>query len=123
MKKSKWDIIGNDIDKSNDIEYNDWFCHWYDGDYYFGDYYFDYDYGDYYQYNYSDTIYQDYVSKRGRVTLDRMNMGSYIDMMSIYPPQVLRQMKIDYLLGIDVWEITKIPTISDILKMKIKNEN
>jgi hypothetical protein len=34
-------------------------------------------------------------------------------------------MKIDYLLGIDVWEITKIPTIGDILKlkMKIKNEN
>ena len=120
MKKSKWDIIGNDIDKSNDIEYDDWFYYWYDG------YYFDYDFGDYYEYKYSDTIYQDYVSKRGiRVTIERMNMGSYIDMMSIYSPQVLRQMKIDYLLGIDVWEIIKIPTIGDILKlkMKIKNEN
>ena len=117
MKKSKWDIIGNDIDKSNNIEYNDWFYYWYDGGYYF-----DHDYGDYYQYDYINTVYQDYVSKRGiRVTLDRMNMGSYIDMMSIYPPQVLRQMKIDYLLGIDVWEITKTPTIGDIMNKNKKN--
>ena len=116
MKKSKWDIIGNDIDKSNNIEYNDWFYYWYDGGYYF-----DHDYGDYYQYDYINTVYQDYVSKRGIcVTLDRMNMGSYIDMVSIYPPQVLRQMKIDYLLGIDVWEITKTPTIGDIMN---KNKN
>ena len=114
MKKSKWDIIGNDIDKSNDIEYNDWFYYWYDGDYYF-----DHDYGDYYQYDYINTVYQDYVSKRGiRVTLDRMNMGSYIDMVSIYPPQVLRQLKIDYLLGIGKWGVEKGTTIGDVLKNK-----
>jgi hypothetical protein len=113
MKKNKWDIIGNDIDKSNDIEYNDWFYYWYDGDY------FDYDYGDYYQYDYINTVYQDYVSKRGiRVTLDRMNMGSYIDMMSIYPKSKLRQIKIDYLLGEYEWEIVKKPTFKDLYEKR-----
>jgi hypothetical protein len=120
MKKSKWDIIGADLDKDNHEEhYNDFFYFWYDGVDPSGLYY-----GEDYIYEYLEPVYQDYVSKRGiRVTIERLNIGSYIDMMSIYSPQVLRQMKIDYLLGIDVWEITKIPTIGDILKMKIENEN
>jgi hypothetical protein len=118
MKKSKWDIIGRDIDKDNDIEYHDWFYYWYDGDY------FDHDYGIYYEYDYVDTIYQDYVSKRGiRVTIERVNMGSYIDMMSIYSKSEIRQIKIDYLLGINNKKILSKTTINDILKYKKRNEN
>lgn len=116
MKKSKWDIIGRDIDKENSQYYDSWFHFWYDGE----DYH-DYYYYDYYEYDYIDTVYQDYVSKRGiRVTLERIQMGSYIDMMSIYPTQVSRQRKIDYLLGIDKWDIKRKPTIGDMMKNKRK---
>ena len=38
--KNKWDIIGKDIDKESDLDYERWFGWWYDGEYY-------YDYGDY----------------------------------------------------------------------------
>lgn len=118
MKKSKWDILGQDIDRVNNQEYDDWFNYWYDGDYY------DYNYDEDYDYEYTEKIYNEYISKRGiRVTLDRILMGGYIDMMSIYSSQVLRQRKIDYLLGIDIWEITKLPTIGDLIKNKKENEN
>ena len=114
MKKSKWDIIGSDIDREIDFVYDDWFCYWYDGEDYF-----DYGYGVDYEYDYIGIIYKDYVSKRGiRVTFERFNMGSYIDMMSIYSPQVLRQKKIDYLLGIDKWEVSSKPTILDYINYK-----
>ena len=39
MKKSKWDIIGNDIDKENSQYYDSWFYYWYDGEDYH-DYYY-----------------------------------------------------------------------------------
>lgn len=118
MKKSKWDIIGRDIDKENSQDYDSWFYFWYDGvDYH--DYYYDD-----YEYDYVDTIYQDYVSKRGiRVTLERVNMGSYIDMMSIYSKSEIRQIKIDYLLGINNKKILSKTTINDILKYKKRYEN
>jgi hypothetical protein len=114
MKKNKWDIIGSDIDKSNDMEYIDWFYYWYDGDY------FDYGYGEDYLYDYTDTVYQDYIHRRGKihVSLSKMNMGSYIDMMSIYPKYRLRQIKIDYLLGEDKWEIVKKPTFKDLYEKR-----
>jgi hypothetical protein len=116
MKKSKWDIIGEDIDKDNSEEYADYFYFWYDGVDPSGLYY-----GEDYIYEYLEPVYQDYVSKRGiRVTIERLNIGSYIDMMSIYNPQLLRQKKIDYLLGDDKWEIFTKPTIGDLLKNKSK---
>ena len=112
--KNKWDIIGKDIDKESDLDYERWFGWWYDGEYY-------YDYGDYDQYNYINTVYQDYVSKRGiRVTLDRMNMGSYIDMLSIYPKEIIRDIKISQILGVDV--LSK-PTFGDLLKNKDYDES
>ena len=45
MKKSKWDIIGKEIDKDINSEYDSWFYWWYDGEDYF-----DHDYGQYYTY-------------------------------------------------------------------------
>jgi hypothetical protein len=118
MKKSKWDIIGEDIDKDNSEEYADYFYFWYDGVDPSGLYY-----GEDYIYEYLEPIYQDYIYRRGKihVSIGRSNIGSYIDMMSIYDPQLLRQKKIDYLLGVDKWEILTKPTIGDLIKKN--NEN
>jgi len=117
MKKSKWDIIGQDIDKDNSEEYADFFNYWYDGDWDNYDYYEDIDY------EYLDDVYDEHVSKRGtRVTIDKSLRGKYVDMLSIYPKQVSRQKKIDYLLGFDKWEILTKPTIGDLLKNNNKKK-
>lgn len=119
MKKSKWDILGKDIHKDNQLDHDEWFYYWYDGE----DYHDYYDGSDYF-YDYSDPVYNEYISKRGiRVSIEKINTGSYIDMMSIYSTQYLRQRKIDYLLGIDKWDIQKTPTIGDLLKNNENNEN
>ena len=44
-------------------------------------------------------------------------------MLSIYDKQKLRQMKIDFLLGINNWEIAKKPTLKDIKINKYSDEN
>ena len=105
MKKSKWDIIGKEIDKDINSEYDSWFYWWYDGE-------------DYFDHDYSEPVYREYFSKRGKWGKDRQLFGNYIDMMSIYSPQVLRQKKIDYLLGIDKWEVSSKPTILDYINYK-----
>lgn len=118
MKKSKWDIIGNDIEKDNNQEYIQWFYYWYDG-YYYDD---DSDYGGCYEL--IDEVWTEHISKRAfKVSLDRRFIGGHIDMMSIYSPQILRQRKIDYLLGVDKWEIVKKPTFGDLVKNKDNNED
>jgi hypothetical protein len=116
VKKSKWDIIGSDIDKDNQYDYEDFFYWWYDD----GDY-LDPNpgYGEDYIYEYLEDVYDKYISKHGiRVSFNNYQRGSYIDMMSIYSPGVLRQRKIDYLLGLDKWEFNQKPTIGDLIKYK-----
>ena len=111
MKKSKWDILGGDIEKDGHDEYADFFNYWYDGDYDDYDYYEDIDY------EYSDDVYDEYLSKRGpRVTIGKSLRGKYVDMMSIYPKSVLRQIKIDYILGDQKWHYPQKPTIGDMIK-------
>jgi hypothetical protein len=120
MKKSKWDIIGSDIDKVNSEEWSSYFYYWYDGEY--GNFYDD----DLYSYEYTDVIpYDEYVSKRGiRIDLNKYQRGRFIDMTSIYSKSVLRQKKIDFLLGIEKWEFTNKPTIGDLMKKnKLNNED
>lgn len=118
MKKNKWDILGKEIDKDNQIEFNLWFSYWYDGEDYF-----DHDYGQYYTYEYSEPVYKEYFSKRGKWGKESQLFGNYIDMLSIYDKQKLRQMKIDFLLGINNWEIPKKPTLGDIKINKYSDEN
>lgn len=118
MKKSKWDILGKEIDKDNQLEYDRWFYYWYDGEDYF-----DHDYGQYYTYDYYEPVYREYFSKRGKWGKDRHLLGNYIDMMSIYDKQKLRQMKIDFLLGITNWGSAKKPTLGDIKINKYSDEN
>ncbi len=131
MKKSRWDIIGSDIYKDNLEEYDRYLYYWYDGEY-------DFDYYDYcdncgksYCQNYEHCQTYDYtelpnnkvtyISKSfGNWKISHMSHplhGRYIDMMSIYPKTVLRQMKIDYLLGVNKWEFVKNPTLGDIFKI------
>lgn len=46
-----------------------------------------------------------------------------IDMNSIYPKEVLRQRKIDYLLGIGTYDCVSKPTFGDIFKNRNIDEN
>ena len=110
MKKSKWDIIGKEIDKDINSEYDSWFYWWYDGEDYF-----DHDYGQYYTYDYSEPVYREYFSKRGKWSKDRQLFGNYIDMMSIYSKEMLRQKKIDMILD-DIKDLSN--TIENLLLSK-----
>ena len=97
MKKSKWDIIERDIDRDSQYFDEDFF-YW---EYYDVDYY-DYSDDDDCVYGYLKDVNDKYISKLGlRVSFNNYQRRSYIDMMSFYSPGVLRQRKIDYLLGID----------------------
>ena len=116
--KNKWDIIGRDIDKDNYYKYNNYFYYWYDGDFYDD---IDSNY-DYQSYDYLEEVYDNYISKKGKVSIYTSLRGSYIDMMSVYSKQVLRQIKIDQLLGLDNFQFSKKTTIGDIIKYKDNNE-
>lgn len=49
---------------------------------------------------------------------DRQLFGNYIDMMSIYTKSKLRQLKIDYLLGEDKWDLIKKTTLGDLYERR-----
>ncbi len=135
MRKNKWDIIGKNIDKDNHDDYIDYFYYWYDGEY---NNYYNYcdNCGRSYCENYDHCQTYDYLEQSGeeviylsksfgRWTSWRSHYplhGRYIDMMSIYPKSILRQKKIDYLLGIDKFEIPSRPTIFEHIKYKTNNE-
>jgi hypothetical protein len=126
MKKNKWNILGNQIDKENSQDYNEWFYFWYDGEYDYhnycdncgNSYCQDYQYCQTYDYLEQSNQQVTYLSKSfGNWSAWRSHIplhGRFIDMMSIYPKSELRQKKIDYLLGIDKWEIVKNTTIGDV---------
>jgi hypothetical protein len=114
--KNKWDIIGRDIDKDSYEEYNNYDYYWYDDDFYDSNY-------DYQNYDYLEEVYDNYISKKGiKVSIYTSLRGGYIDIMSVYSKQVLRQIKIDQLLGLDNFYFSKKTTIGDIIKYKDNNE-
>ena len=59
----------------------------------------------------------DYVSKRITITYHSISPGRMIDMTSIYSKEVLRQKKINHVLGIESMEHSR-PTLGDILNIK-----
>jgi hypothetical protein len=59
----------------------------------------------------------DYVSKRVRITYHSISPGRMIDMNSIYSKEVLRQKRINHILGIESMEHSR-PTLGDILNIK-----
>jgi hypothetical protein len=108
MKKNKWNIIGKELDIESEKYKNDFYWFWYDGD--------DYDKFDY---NHScDNCGSTYCHDYEYCQEYRYLNGNYIDMMSIYSKEYLRQKKIDYLLGVDKYEVYKKPTIGDIYESR-----
>jgi hypothetical protein len=59
-----------------------------------------------------------HISKRGiRITQHTYSPGKLIDMASIYSKEVLRQKRINHILGIELMEHSR-PTLGDILNIK-----
>jgi hypothetical protein len=113
--KNKWDIIGKDIDRDNSIEFDDWFYMWYDG---WNSEWYPYDGYDV-EYEYIETTKMGYINKHSdNISMSQLKIGSYIDMVSIYPKSVQREIKINQILGIEKWK----PTFGDLINKK-ENEN
>ncbi len=122
-KKNKTEILESIIHKQELEEANMWMYYW---DYDDWDCYHD-DYCDCYScipvdYEYLPDEMQPksptYISKRGiRVTQHTYDVGRLIDMTSIYSKEVLRQKRINHILGIEPIDHTP-TTLGDILNIK-----
>ena len=122
-KKSKIEILDSIIYKQELEEANMWMYYW--------DYDDDWDYHDGYcdcyacmpaNYEYLPDEFQPkqvtHISKRGfRVTQTTHSPGKMIDMTSIYSKEMLRQKRINHILGIESMEHTP-TTLGDILNIK-----
>ena len=126
LRKSKIEILDKIITKAELIDYNHYWSYWDDDD----DYsycgncgnYFCRDYDHCIEYIYLPDELQPkqvtYISKRGiRITEHTWSPGKMIDMTSIYSKEVLRQKRINHILGIELMEHSR-PTLGDILDIK-----
>ena len=126
LRKNKTEILDRIITKDELIDYDHW-SYW-DDDY--DDYsycencgnYFCRDYDHCIEYSYLPEDFQPktitHISKRGtRVTQHTHSPGKLIDMTSIYSKEVLRQKRINHILGIELMEYSR-PTLGDILDIK-----
>ena len=122
LRKSKIEILDKIIAKTNLIE--EWGYGYWDDDYDWDDHD---GYCDCYMcmsidYDYLPDELQPktvtHISKRGiRVTQHTHSPGKLIDMTSIYSKEVLRQKRINHILGIELMEHSH-PTLGDILNIK-----
>ena len=122
IRKNKTEILDKIITKS-EINGGDYWSYW--------DWEDDWDYHDEYcdcyscmpiDYDYLPDELQpksvEHISKRGfRVTTHVYQPGRLIDMTSVYSKEVLRQKRIDHILGIESIEHSR-PTFADILNIK-----
>lgn len=122
-KKNKIEILDKIIYKQELEEANMWMYYW--------DYDYDWNYHDSYcdcyscmpvDYEYLPEELQPkqvtHISKRGiRITEHTWSPGKLIDMNSIYSKEILRQKRINHILGIESMEHTK-TTLGDILNIK-----
>lgn len=118
LRKNKKEILDRIITKDGLNESYDW-GHWYWEDYDYHD-----DYCDCYacmpvDYDYLPEEFQPkvvtHISKRGiRVTTYSYQPGKLIDMTSIYSKEVLRQKRINHILGIESMEHSRV-TLGDLL--------
>lgn len=121
LRKNRIEILDKIITKAELDDYNyDW-GYWWDDEWDHDDYCdcyacmpIDYDYlPDEFQ---PKTV--THISKRGiRVTQNTYSPGKLIDMTSIYSKEVLRQKRINHILGIESIEHSR-PTLGDILNIK-----
>jgi hypothetical protein len=114
LRKNKTELLDRIITKAELIDYDYYWSYWYDDEWNNHDGYcncymcipIDYEY-------LPDEIQPksiDYVSKR-------ISPGILIDMNSIYSKEVLRQKRINHILGIESMEHSR-PTLGDILNIK-----
>lgn len=118
LRKNKTEILDRIVTKAELIDYDHYWSYWDD---------YDDDYHDCYMfmivdYEYLPEKFQPktvtHISKRGiRVTQHTHSSGKMIDMNSIYSKEVLRQKRINHILGIELMEYSR-PTLGDILDIK-----
>lgn len=122
LRKSKIEILDKIITKQETQEGLEYGC-WWDYD--------DWDYHDDYcdcyacipiDYEYLPDEFQPksitHISKRGiRITEHIFSPGKLIDMTSIYSKEVLRQKRINHILGIELMENSR-PTFAEILNIR-----
>jgi hypothetical protein len=116
LRKNKTEILDKIITKEEIGDY-DYYWHWYDDD----DDWDSYDFTPV-DYEYLPEQFQpkpvEHISKRGiRVTTHSYQEGRLIDMNSIYSKEVIRQKRINHILGIESMEHSR-PTFADILNIK-----
>jgi len=126
LRKSKLEILDKIITKSELGD--DYYCEYWDWDDDDYNYYYyrycdncgsnfcdDYNHCQTYEYHEDDTNKVIYLSRSfGRWhVMNTPKYGRLIDMNTIYSKEVIRQKKINYLLGIDKYEIQLKPTIGD----------
>ena len=123
LRKSKIEILDRIIAKTDLID--EWGYGYWDDDYDYYDYSYcdncgsnfcdDYSQCQTYEYQEEDDNKVIYVSRSfGRWhVMNTPKLGKLIDMNTIYPKEIIRQRKINYLLGIDKYEIQLKPTIGD----------
>ena len=121
QRKNRIEILDKIITKAELDDYNYYWDYWWDDDVYHDDYCdcyacmpIDYEY-------LPDEIQPKtvtHISKRGtRVTQHTHSPGKLIDMTSIYSKEILRQKRINHILGIESMEHSR-PTLGDILNIK-----
>ena len=123
LRKNRIDILDRIITKAELIDYDHYWSYWDDDDdYSYCGNYFCRDYDHCIDYSYLPEDFQPktvtHISKRGiRVTQHTHSPGKLIDMNSIYSKEVLRQKRINHILGIELMEHSR-PTLGDILNIK-----
>ena len=122
-KKNKIEILDKIVYKHELEEANMWMYYWdYDDDWNYHDSYCDCYSCMPVDYEYLPEELQPkqvtHISKRGiRITEHTWSPGKLIDMNSIYSKEILRQKRINHILGIESMEHTK-TTLEDILNIK-----
>ena len=122
LRKNKIDILDRIITKAELIDYDHYWSYWDDDDYDWHDGYCDCYSCVPINFEYLPDELQPksitHISKRGiRITEHTWSPGKLIDMSSIYSKEVLRQKRINHILGIEVMEHSR-PTLGDILDIK-----
>ena len=126
LTKNKIELLDKTIsvEMEMEVDYYDWWC----GYYYDDDYYPHYDDDDYYPcWSYLDVTDIEYsiINTRGRVkSINKSkyypySIGRMIDMNTIYPTNILREKKINQLLGLEYYSMYK-PTLAEIFPKKYK---
>ena len=116
--KSKSEIYSDTFTVDWEMIADSWYC--WDDYYHYGwqsDGYYDYEYE---SWQYKEKVYQTYVSKRIRVTIEKMLIGVFIDMDSIYEMGTIyyRERMLNRLLGLEKFDEERKTKIGDYFPLK-----